>query len=161
MDCSLPGSSVHEIFQARILEWVAISFSTGSSQPRDQTWVSLHCRQILYQLSYRGSPQRTKRPFFNDHNRTEANNQSPDGSIRSMSSLKKMEGEIASHYHAYISLPQPTLLMKSFTFEVAYIFYWRRKWQTTPVFLPGKSHGQRTEDLGGLQSMGLQESDMS
>ena len=40
---------------------------------------------------------------------------------------KKMEGEIANHYHAYISLPQPTLLMKSFTFEIAYIFYWRRK----------------------------------
>ena len=37
MDCSPPGSSVHEIFQARILEWVAISFSTGSSQPRDRT----------------------------------------------------------------------------------------------------------------------------
>ena len=40
MDCSPPGSSVHEIFQARILEWVAISFSRGSSQPRDRTWVS-------------------------------------------------------------------------------------------------------------------------
>jgi len=38
--CSLPGSSVHGIFQARILEWVAISFSTGASQLRDQTWVS-------------------------------------------------------------------------------------------------------------------------
>ena len=35
--CSLPGSSTHEIFQARILEWVAISFSRGSSQPRDRT----------------------------------------------------------------------------------------------------------------------------
>ena len=34
MDRSPPGSSVHEIFQARILEWVAISFSRGSSQPR-------------------------------------------------------------------------------------------------------------------------------
>ena len=34
MDCSPPDSSVHEIFQARILEWVAISFSRGSSQPR-------------------------------------------------------------------------------------------------------------------------------
>jgi len=34
MDCSPPGSCVHEIFQARILEWVAISFSRGSSQPR-------------------------------------------------------------------------------------------------------------------------------
>ena len=33
-DCSLPGSSVHEILQARILDWVAIPFSRGSSQPR-------------------------------------------------------------------------------------------------------------------------------
>ena len=40
VDCSLPSSSVHGILQARILEWVAISFSRGSSQPRDRTWVS-------------------------------------------------------------------------------------------------------------------------
>ena len=40
MDCNLPGSSIHEIFQARVLEWVAISFSRGSSQPRDQSRVS-------------------------------------------------------------------------------------------------------------------------
>ena len=40
MDCSLPGSSVHGIPQARIPEWVAISYSRGSSPPRDQTWVS-------------------------------------------------------------------------------------------------------------------------
>ena len=40
MDCSLPGSSVHGISQARILEWVAISFYRGSSPPRDQTQVS-------------------------------------------------------------------------------------------------------------------------
>ena len=40
MDCSLQGSSVHGIFQARVLEWVAISFSRGSSRPRDRTWVS-------------------------------------------------------------------------------------------------------------------------
>ena len=37
MDCRLPGFSVHRILQARILEWVAISFSLGSSQPRDWT----------------------------------------------------------------------------------------------------------------------------
>ena len=37
MNCSLPGSSVHGIFQAIVLEWIAISFSRGSSQPRDQT----------------------------------------------------------------------------------------------------------------------------
>ena len=40
VDCSLPGSSVHGILQARILEWVAISFSRGSSRPRDWTPVS-------------------------------------------------------------------------------------------------------------------------
>ena len=40
MDCSLPGSAVHGILQARILEWVAITFSRRSSQPRDQTWLS-------------------------------------------------------------------------------------------------------------------------
>ena len=40
MDCSLPGSSVHGILQARILEWVSIPFSRGSSWPRDQTRVS-------------------------------------------------------------------------------------------------------------------------
>ena len=86
---------VHEILQARILEWVTLPFSRGSSQPRDQTqvshtadrffsaepsgkpkntgvgsvsllqwlfpaqesnWCLLHCRQILYQLSYQGGP---------------------------------------------------------------------------------------------------------
>ena len=40
MDCSLAGSSLHGILQARVLEWVAISFSRGSSQPRDRTQVS-------------------------------------------------------------------------------------------------------------------------
>ena len=41
MDCSLSGFSVHGILQARILEWVDFPFSRGSSQPRDQTQVSL------------------------------------------------------------------------------------------------------------------------
>ena len=40
MDYSLPGSSVHGIFQAIVLEWIAISFSRESSQPRDWTRVS-------------------------------------------------------------------------------------------------------------------------
>ena len=47
MDCSLPGSSVHGILQARILEWVAISSSRGSSQPRDRTRVS-HTTGIFF-----------------------------------------------------------------------------------------------------------------
>ena len=40
MDCSLPGSSVHGILQARILEWVIMTFSRGSSWPKDQTHIS-------------------------------------------------------------------------------------------------------------------------
>ena len=48
MDHSPPGSSVHGISQARILEWIAISCSRGSSQPRNRTHVSCIGRQILY-----------------------------------------------------------------------------------------------------------------
>ena len=53
VDCSLPGSPVHGILQARILEWVAISSSRGSSQPRGQTYVCyVSCidRRVLYPL---------------------------------------------------------------------------------------------------------------
>ena len=51
MNCSAPGSTVHGVVQARILEWVAISSSRGSSKPRDQTRISfISCvgRWILY-----------------------------------------------------------------------------------------------------------------
>ena len=78
MDCNPPGSSVHGILRARILEWVAIPFSRGSSRPRDQTFqedvdpinlstpglsdhegspaLQADCRQILYHLSHKGKP---------------------------------------------------------------------------------------------------------
>ena len=52
MDCSSPGSSVHEILQARILEWVAISFSRGTFLTQGSNLGLLHCRQMLYHLSY-------------------------------------------------------------------------------------------------------------
>ena len=47
-DCSPPGSSVHGILQARILEWVAMPSSRGSSRPRDRTPVSCTGRQVLH-----------------------------------------------------------------------------------------------------------------
>ena len=78
----IPGSSVHGILQARILEWVTISFSRGSSWPRDWTRISciagslLYCRQILYQLSQEGSPilrqLRTIRVPYKLHNQMDA-----------------------------------------------------------------------------------------
>ena len=56
MDYSLPGSSIYGILQARILEWVAISFSRGVFPTQELNPGHLHCRWILYQLSYEGSP---------------------------------------------------------------------------------------------------------
>ena len=61
-DCSLSGSSVHGILQARMLEWVAIPFSRGSSRPRDQTHISyVSCigKQVLYHWCHLGSPKIT------------------------------------------------------------------------------------------------------
>ena len=54
MGYSPPASSVHGTLQTRILEWVAISFSRGSSQLRDQTLVSYTGRRIVYHCTTRG-----------------------------------------------------------------------------------------------------------
>ena len=55
-DCSPPGTSVHRILQARILKWVVIPFSRGSSWPRNQTCVSYIGRWILYHWTTREAP---------------------------------------------------------------------------------------------------------
>ena len=47
VDCSLPGSSVHGIFQARILEWAANSFSRGSSKPTNATHFTKHMNKMI------------------------------------------------------------------------------------------------------------------
>ena len=61
MDCSLPGSCVHGISQARIPEWVAIPFSRGSSPPRDRThisYISCIARHVRYHQHHLGSANR-------------------------------------------------------------------------------------------------------
>ena len=50
LDCSPPGSSVREISQARILEWVAIPFSRGSSQPKTEQGSPVLCDSLVAQL---------------------------------------------------------------------------------------------------------------
>ena len=55
MDCRPPGSSVHGIFQGRILKWVAIPFSRGIVPTQGSNLGLLHCRKILYRLSHQGS----------------------------------------------------------------------------------------------------------
>ena len=56
VDCSLPGSSVHGIFLAIVLEWIAISFSRGIFPTQGSNPGLPHCRQTLYSLSHQGSP---------------------------------------------------------------------------------------------------------
>ena len=87
MDCKPPSSSVHEILQVRILEWVTIPFSRRSSRPQDRTWV--FCIEGIFFTIW----ATTKRPGFSPW-------------------VRKI--------------------------------CWRRKWQPTPIFLPGKSHWQRS-----------------
>ena len=63
MDCSLPGSSVHGIFQAIVLVWVAISFSRGSSWPRDRTQFSHIVDRHLTVWATREVPQVSRCPI--------------------------------------------------------------------------------------------------
>ena len=64
MDCSPPGSSIHEILQARILEQVAISFSRGSSRPWDWTWVSCIAGRFFTIWATREAPLKERHLFW-------------------------------------------------------------------------------------------------
>ena len=117
MDCSLPGSSVLGILQARILEWVAIPFSRGSSRPGDQTPGLLHCkhsllsepcRRIEFEVIFRWTiPSRQEIPWW-------------------------LSGKEAS------------CQCRRYGFDPWVTEIWRRKWQPTLVFLPGEFQGQRS-----------------
>ena len=106
LDCSLPGSSVHGTFQARILEWVAIPSLRRSSWPRDRTQIScISCtgRWVSYHFT-------TGQPL-------------PDGAS---------------------SIKSPCQCRRQGLDPWVEKILWRRKWLPTPVFLPGKFHGQRS-----------------
>ena len=62
MDCSPPGSSVHGILQARILQHVVIAFLQAIFLTKVWNLGLQHCRQILYHMSHQGSPGRFKEP---------------------------------------------------------------------------------------------------
>ena len=76
-DCSLPGSSVHGIFQARVLEWVAMSFSWGTSQPRGRTRVS-----HIVGRCFTSEPPGKSNTVFQQHKRRLYTWTSPDGQYR-------------------------------------------------------------------------------
>ena len=120
MDCSPPGSSVHWILQARILEWVAMPFSRGSSQLRDWTHVSHIAGRFFYHLSDQGSLEVSK---------------SPDSGFDTPCPFSGV---------SLVALTVRTLPeMQEVQFDP-----WvgkipcRRARQRTPVFSPGESHGR-------------------
>ena len=77
MDCSLPASSVHGISQARVLKWVAISFSRRSSQPAGSDPCLLHCRQILYRLIHHTCHQSWQIPMWFSERGSDAGSTEP------------------------------------------------------------------------------------
>ena len=64
MDCTPPGSSIHAIFQARMMGWVAISFSRGSCQPRDWTQVSCTAGRFFTNWTTRKAQKHFFEPVF-------------------------------------------------------------------------------------------------
>ena len=123
MDCSPPGSSIHEILQARILEWVAISFSRGSSWPRDQTRVSCILSRCFTIWATREAHRMTLFPLCLILQ-----------ILRWHSWLKKKKNPPANSGRC-----------KRCRFDQwVRKFPWSRKWKPTSLFLPGKCHGQRS-----------------
>ena len=90
--CSPPGSSVHGILQARILEWIAISSSRGSSRPRDQihiSWSSCIGRWILYHCTTWEAPEKILVDVKNNWNKFYII------SLHSKTFFKKLRAEIS------------------------------------------------------------------
>ena len=129
MDYGLPGFSVRGLLQARIVEWVVIPFSRGSSRPTAQTWVSC----ILYHLSHQGLALTL---LVNSQILT----------ISWASLVAQLVKNLPAMQETWVQFP----VGKS---------PWRRKWQPTPVLLPGEFHGQRSQT--GCSPWDCKESDMT
>ena len=129
MDCSLPGSSIHGIFQARVLEWGAIAFS-------ERVLIKLTmCQQNTVFLGIKS--EKAMAPHSSTLAWKIPWTEEP-GRLQSMGSLRVGHDSVTS--------------LSLFTF-----MHWKRKWQPTPVFLPGES--QEWESLVGCHLWGLTESD--
>ena len=141
--CDPMDYTVHGILQVRLLEWAAFPFSSGSFWPRNWTGVSCTVGRfftnwaITITLMYVQRREKAMAP----HSSTVAWKipwtEGP-GRLQSMGSLRV-------GYDWATSLSLSTFM------------HWRRKWQPTPVFLPGESHGQRS--LVGCSPWGRRESD--
>ena len=127
LDYSPWGSFVHGISQARILEWVSISYSRGSSWPRDQMCI----------FCIAGGFVATELPG--------------KYMLRHGSHLQFLQWHVGLLWWLKWSKICLQCKKPGFNSGIGKI-PWRREWQPTPVFLPGESHGQRS--LADYQSMG-------
>ena len=152
MDCCLPGSSVHEISQSRLLEWVAISFSRGYSQPRDRTCISWgSCIASRFFMAEFRLPV----PFVANMYTAWFPLLSPRSSVLRATEilppgLKVLDITTKKDSCLFIGLPWWLSGKESACQHRIHRFnpwvrkiLWRREWQPTPVFLPGDFHGQR------------------
>ena len=158
MDCNLPGSSVHGIFQAKIPEWVAISYSLGPSGPRGRArvcwvfcsgrWMRCRCSPVLLvQSLIHGRPFATPWP---------AARQAPLSFTVSKSLLKLMSVESVMPC-SYLILCRPLLLLPSFPAS-GNEFQWAGSWHIGASVLPINIPGWFPLGLAGLislQSKGL------
>ena len=153
LDYTLLGSSIHGVSQGRILQWVAISFSRGSSWSRDQTRVScvagglLHCRRILYQLSHPGSPFIYK--YGGEHQLYNIDATSQQRGLLTFSLVFSVYSQtfiyFCGKYHSAFVLfafnhVVIIMLLKccifNFTFELFIIALWNKNWICTVALPP-------------------------
>ena len=144
MDYSPPGPFVHGILQARLLGWVAIPFSRGSSWPRDWTQVSWIAGTFftvwaaMLLAGIRSSTLTETRMAAKSLGGKENN-----FNIRMVASFRALMG-FPSGSMVRIRLQCKSHRRQGFDSWVRKI-PWRKKWQPTPVLLPGDSHGQRSQ----------------
>ena len=169
MYCSLSGSSVHGIPQARILEWVAISFSRESSRPGGsevknppamwETWVwSLDMEDPLGEgngtpLQYSCLENSTEQPGgleFRVSQESDMTERLTNDAGTTIILMQKRESEIWPLFIPYrfprwLSGKESACQCRRHGFHPwVRKIPWRRKCQPTPVFLPGEFHGQRS-----------------
>ena len=141
MDHSLPGSAVHGILQIRILEWVAVPFWRGSSQPRDQTQVS-HIAGWFFIIW-------ATREALIFH--IKIHSKWIEGfNVKNWNQTMRRNNQwifILPHilFPWWLSGKESACQCRRCRFDLwVGKIPWRRKWQPSPVFFPGKSHRQRS-----------------